>query len=428
MTSLNPFKAKTFERFGDHFVNQFKSIDLSSVVFVHSGVDTLKQLFGCNLRSDVLEQLEHHFQTFDTELIHINGYDFLLSKGSKKTGYQFILKNLEAGFVVLLKSFYVEADQNGSHLKIEVTPQKIFQSTPEQLTQELKQLAYVFATNVTEKGVAAHLCTDMVGFEVPEDFEYRLQTSARRNFKVNGVSHADFSLSDVSVIYGSTETYTFGQSNAVQMCLYNKTEEARKGDKLHFWEPIWSSVMTGFDEGELKPAYVEGNTVRRLEFRFHHSVIEDFERFVQTRNPEAQIRNYEQLQQHLSGLWRYALNNFRLMDDKGYVDPLWQALADDVVFFHSSPDFIYKRQYKKPSSEVNHRHIAHTLGNYIKVCARRNYTPAFVTNKILQFDIEADLCSYFGLLQFGESEHLPSVLGAFVQQRMMQHRLNGVGR
>lgn len=426
---LSPFKAKTFQRFGEHFVTEHKTVDLSSMYFLHTGVDTLKQLFNCNLRSSVLQQIEHHYDVFNTDLINIDGYDFLLSKGSKKGGYQYTLKNLEAGFVVLLKSFYVEADQNGSHLKIEVTPQKIYQSDPAELTEEIRALAYVFATNVKDKGVAAHLCTDILGYDLPPDFEHRLQTSARRQFRVNGMSHAEFNLNEIAVIHGQTQTYTFGQSSAIQMCLYNKTDEACKNDKLHFWESVWGKVVKGTDNNQdfMTPAYSAGDVVHRLEFRFHHSVIEDFERFVQHDSPSSEIKNYEQLHQHLSGLWKYALNNFRLMDDKGYVDPVWQSLSEDIVFFNINAPFLYKRAYKKPSSDVNHRHVAHTLGNYIKIQSRKNFRPEYVTKKILEMGMESDLCSYFRLLEFGEMDELPAVLNAFVSDRMLQHRLNGVG-
>jgi hypothetical protein len=424
------FKGKTYERFEDHFVSEKKTVDLSRVKFLHSGVDTLKQLYSCNLRSDVLTQIESHFERFSSDLINVEGYDFILSKGSKTSGYQYILKNLDAGFVVMLKSFYVEPDQNGSHVKIEVTPQRLYGSSAIEINDELRSLAYVFATNVLDKGVAVHICTDIHGYDVPDDFEHRLVTSARRQTKYNGGSY-EFDISSVSCVYNKTESYTFGRPNAIQMSFYDKTIEAEVRDKLHFWESVWSGVRKGCDTPEdwAQPAYTSGDTVRRLEFRFHHGVIEDFERFVQSTDPDASIKNYLDIHKHLSGLWRYALNNFRLMDEDqpSYVDPVWQALSDDVVFFNEQAKFLYKRAYKKPSSDVNHRHIAHTLGNYIKVCSRRHLTPEFVVKCILGLGIEADLCSYFHLLQFGESELLPSVLYEFVSQRMMHHRLSGVG-
>ena len=424
------FKAKTFERFDDHFVTEKKTVDLSSVYFLHSGVDTLKQLYSCNLRSNVLTQMETHFERLCTDLIHIDGYDFILSKSGKTSGYQYTLKNLEAGFVVLVKSFYVEPDQNGSHLKIEVTPQKLYETSPAQLNEELRTLAYLFATNVIDKGCAVHICTDILGYTPPADFDQRLHTSATRQRKFNSGCY-EFDIAAVSCVYNQTDTYTFGRPNAIQMCFYDKSQEAEKRDKLHFWEQVWSGCRKGLDTNEdwATPAYSSGDKVRRLEFRFHHGVIEDFERHIQASDPSASIRNYVDIHKHLSGLWRYALNNFRLMDSdlNGYVDPLWQALSDDIVFFNTQPAFLYKRAYKQPSSEVNHRHIAHTLGNYIKVCSRRNLTADFVVKCILNLGIDADLCSYFRLLQFGESHLLPSVLHEFVYQRMMHHRLSGVG-
>lgn len=209
------------------------------------------------------------------------------------------------------------------------------------------------------------------------------------------------------------------------MCLYNKTLEVESSDKGHFWHNVWGAVPD-VDNYE-KPAFCPGDTVHRLEFRFHHTVIEQFERHLQAEGKADSIRTYADLAPHLSGLWLYALNNFRLMEDKGYIHPLWQVLAEDVRFFHTEPLFCYKREYKKADVVVGRRHVAHYLGNYIKLAARKNLNPDLVVSKILNDALEQELCDYFGIKRFGDSDLLPVVLREFVGTRMMQHRMNGVG-
>src|SRR5690606_14115006 len=116
------YENKFWHRIGNQFYQEKKMIDLSGMRYLHTGVDTLKQLYNCLIRPDVLQDLQKAYEDTDT-IFHIGGIDWLITRSSKASGYQFILKNLDLGFVVLLKSFYAEADLSASHLKIECTPQ-----------------------------------------------------------------------------------------------------------------------------------------------------------------------------------------------------------------------------------------------------------------------------------------------------------------
>ncbi|WP_410966908.1 hypothetical protein, partial [Salmonella sp. SAL04277] len=74
-------------------------------------------------------------------------------------------------------------------------------------------------------------------------------------------------------VYGRGETYMFGSASGLQLCIYNKTLQARATDKLDYWSKVWAS-LNGDPFGDGDPAYKPEEDVWRLEFRFHHSVIQ----------------------------------------------------------------------------------------------------------------------------------------------------------
>jgi hypothetical protein len=83
-----------------------QDFDLTKMRFLHTGIDTIRQLYNCSIKADVLSQIAHHYENNNTDVIEIEGIPFKLSSSGKKSGYKYILKNLELGYVVLLKSFY----------------------------------------------------------------------------------------------------------------------------------------------------------------------------------------------------------------------------------------------------------------------------------------------------------------------------------
>jgi len=405
--------------------------DLSAMRFLHAGIDTIRQLYTCTLRPDVLYQIATHYDTKTTDVIEIAGTPWKLSSSGKKSGYQYILKNLEIGMVVLLKSFYCEADQRGSHLKIEVTPQLIDELGLEQLTVRLREVGRTFGDTLEATGMAVHLCVDMKGLELPEDFEMRLATRAKRNLKVNGISSANFEAAAASFIYGKGQTYLFGNSGSLQMCLYNKSEEAVKSDKMDFMEELWRRTPGLADPFE--PEYQDGrdggeaDTVHRLEFRIHHSVLREFEHGNFNKTGEnICIREPRDLKPHLQGLWGYCLNNFRLHHSSTYIHPIWQKLTEDIHWFSIHPTFIYARDQKKSAGPATRRNVAMWLGNHLRLAARKGFTTKHVVNHLLSSGLESDLADYFGFHLYGNTDELYLCLTDFVNRRMTDHRLNGV--
>lgn len=424
------YENKFWNRVGSTFINQNTSVDLSGLKYLHCGVDTIKHLYNCLIRPEVLKLVASAYESSD-QYLTLNGIDWLLTRSSKASGYQYILKNLDLGFVVLLKSFYAEPDLSASHLKIECTPQLIAQHSPQSLTQELKEIASHFCTQLMPSGVSCHIAVDVKGFEVPKDFESRLVAKAKRQYKFNSISNAQLDLNETAVIYGAGQSYTFGSAGALQFCIYDKTAEAIKSDKLAFWQSIWSRVPSSnfdgdFSQCENMSEYAEVDTVHRIEARFHHSVINQFcwgTKDASGKNIE--IKTFEDLFPHLTALWKYSLNNFRLQHSTTYIDPVWQSLIEDIEFFCPSPSIDYRRAPKPPSQNTR-RNVAFWLGNQIRLYARKRYTVDYVVATILSSGLEAELSDYFCVKMFGESELLQDVLYEFVSEKMRVLTLNGV--
>ena len=424
------YENKFWNRIGNRFFNESKSFDLSALKYLHCGVDTIKQLFNCLLNQEVLKVIQSAYDSSDRYLT-LNGIDWLLTRSSKASGYQYILKNLDLGFVVLLKSFYAEEDLSGSHIKIECTPQLIAQHTPQSLTAEIHAIASHFGYQLVPVGVSCHIAVDVKGFQVPVDLEARLVAKAKRQYKFNSISNAQLDLNETAVIYGAGQSYTFGSAGALQFCIYDKTAEAIKSDKLDFWQAVWSKVPAADFDGDFSnldsmSEYSSVDTVHRIEARFHHSVINQF--CWGTKGADGRsisIKTYADLAPHLTALWQYALNNFRLQHSTSYIDPVWQYLIEDIQFFCPSPALLYRREQKPPSQNTR-RNVAFWLGNQIRLYARKRYDPHFVVAKLMSCGLEAELSDYFSVRLFGEADLLQEVLYDFVAEKMRLLILDGV--
>lgn len=413
-----------------YYPERGKSFDLSDLKILHSGVDTIRQLFICNLRYDVISKLQKHYETAVSDVITINDVSWRFSSSGKRSGYQYILKNLDLGFVVLLKSFYVDVEERGSHIKIEVTPQIIDELGLVGVSNRIRDVAGLFGDTLEASGIAVHLNADFKGLDLSDDFEQKLHTRAKRNLKVNGITESNFEVSSASFVYGKGETYLFGNSSSLQMCLYNKSLEAVKSDKLHFCESLWKRTPSINDF--LEPEYNDGSktgeadTVHRLEFRVHHSIIKEFENghFNQTGEIVC-IREAKDLVKHLGGLWQYCMQNFRYEENRTYIHPLWQKLIEDVNHFRVHETFVYKRSQKK--SGVNtRRNVACYIGNYLRLAARKGYSPGLCVKHFMSASLESELADYFYTKTFGDEGDLERLLYEFCESRLTEHRLNGV--
>ena len=420
--------------------------DLTKMRFLHAGVDTLRQLYQCNIKPGVLEGIQLHLEQNPGKPFVVGGYEFRLTKSGKRSGYQYILKNLDLGLIVLFKSFYCEADERGTHIKIEASPITIYEEGLAQLTKTFRKIGKLFGDTLEACGIAVHLAMDMKGLELPDDFEHKLATRSKRVSKVNGISDASFSAASAAFIYGRGDTYTFGNANGLQMCLYNKTLEASNEGKLNWWESIWKMTpsLDNFPECEYRDGSDgnEADTVHRLEFRIHHSVIRQFEwGNYEHHNGNLEdgekgrdmdcIREPIDLKPHLNALWQYCLQNFRLQHSSTYVHPIWQRLTEDARFVNidGHPDFFYKRGYQNPEKKLDgtaRRNVAMWLGNFLKLSARKGMTADHVCHHLLTSGLESDIAWYFGMRLLGYEKEVWMALYEFVDDRLTEHRLNGV--
>jgi hypothetical protein len=423
------YENKFWHREGNRFYNQSSSVDLSGLRYLHCGVDTIKQLYNCLLKQDVLAYIATEYES-SANFLTINDRDWLITRSSKASGYQFILKNLDLGFVVLIKSFYAEPDLSASHIKIECTPQLIAEHTPSALTYLIESIASDFAYQLVPSAVSCHIAVDVKGFQVPADLEQRLVAKAKRQYKFNCISNAQADLNETAVIYGAGQSYTFGSAGALQFCIYDKVSESLKSDKYQFWCDQWSKIPAADFDGDFSKQNISefqhGDTVHRIEARFHHTIINQF--CYGTKGADGKnlsIKTYADLAPHLTALWQYSLNNFRLQHSTSYIDPVWQYLIEDIEIFCPSPALVYRRE-QKPPSENSNRNVAFWLGNQIRLYARKRYRVSFVVSKILSAGLDAELANYFGCKLYGESEFLSELLTEFVDKKMRHHILNGV--
>ncbi len=346
-----------------------------------------------------------------SQYIEVHGYEFAVGSGGK-SGYKYRLQNNEAGIIIFIKNRKVAPDVEGSHLKIELSPHYLLNTSVDDAQNFMDGVAaWLSVGNPQYQGVAPHLALDVQGWDMPEDFLNRLVMRSRRIYVHDGIESAEFNLSEAAVTYGKRETVTVGSVKSVQMSCYDKSLQARKEDKLHYFESVW----TGSYEGdEFDRQYDPEETVRRIEMRFHHSVVNQFA--MGMRN---EIKSYKQVYEHLGGLWKYAMNNFRLEVSKKVTDPHWSLFAEDADFHWCHEGKEYKRAYKKAGlgSEKN---VTLALGNMLSLFARKNMAPQKVMKALRKSGIYSDIHSYYRSRGFTEAD-----LYEFVRDSLKQRRLVG---
>ena len=133
-------------------------------------------------------------------------------------------------------------------------------------------------------------------------------------------------------------------------------------------------------------------TVIRLEARFHHSVIEQFARGI-----SQDLRSFKAVSVHLTGLWHYALNNFRLDASLTYIDPFWQLMRDDLVFHHDLRAIEYKRDFKKKldDGEPSDRSLQICFGQLVSIYGKNKYKFNKALGCLMASGIWLNLCNMY---------------------------------
>ncbi|MCB1658224.1 MAG: hypothetical protein KDI39_08365 [Pseudomonadales bacterium] len=339
---------------GRLFMTNKGMFDLSKVNFLHFGVDTVRQLYTGVPRPEILQFLDDALH--GEGLYTLNDHVFSVSKMGKLSGYRYKLQNNALGIIILVASYYVDLQKEGTHLKIEVSPHCLLKRR-----SETTNFLHRFAKQCLQKGykpcaVALHIACDFQGWQPAKDFMEKFVTRSKTVKTYMGISDGSFDISQVATIYGENQSITFGKASSTQICLYRKDLEADKHDKIDFWRGVWGDN------------YQSNKDVWRLEVRFHHTVLNELGQGMGVDSTTA-YHWYSKIRE----IWDYALNNNRLELSKNFISPIWQLLRDD------GPDMLVKKyafipciRQKKSVTASPIRNISNMLGNMISLFARQH--------------------------------------------------------
>lgn len=356
--------------------------DTSDVNVIHSGLDTVRQLYSGLILPIVYQEIERVYSEGFDNAVQISDFEFLVSSGGR-SGYRYILKNNNIGLVLLIGSMYLETKYNGHHLKIETSPVFLLSRSLHEIQDDLDMFANTLLSQTVGTGVAVHLCADVQGWLPPDDLDRRLTTKAHAVYKYSGTSQVEYDFNGVSLVYGKGETFTFGKAGSLQFSLYDKYKAVKSKGELPLWLPVWQQTES-FDID---------SPIRRFEARFHHTVIEQF-----ANGSGFKVKKLIDLEHHLTGLWKYAMNNFRLDDSKTYINPLWQFIRDDIDFFHKKRlDIDYKRLYKAPGDDgkPSERSLAICFGQLCSIYGRNGYSKKKSINYLISSGIWSNLVEMY---------------------------------
>ncbi|GAB2585938.1 hypothetical protein [Nitrincola alkalisediminis] len=341
--------------------------DLKNVRVLHTGVDTVRQLYRGKLVPGLVDKLAEsngHVSMFGTV--------WFAGRVGRDSGYQYKLQNLDLGLILLVKNFNAKPEHFGPHLKIEVSPHLIQSRTPEDLQKLLDSYAHQVLDECTHNQCAIHIAVDIQGYNLPSDLVARMHCKARAQRDISGVQRIEFD--GKFAVYGRGETFMWGAPSGIQLSMYNKTAQAKAIDKLDYWESIWRSHDNPFDDKD-PLNYDPSMPVLRIELRYHHSVIEQFAQGSVNVTSGAVIdtHTYADLVPHLTAIWRYGLSNFKLLDTPSTYNALWTFLRQDIIVSippDLTPDDVeYKRHYKTASG-FSGKNVELFLGNMISLLAR----------------------------------------------------------
>lgn len=434
------YEQKLWERNGKIFSAQIgksvtdkEVVDLTSINLLHKGVDTIKQLYKGQVTYSVYLGIKHSYDNDFGAIIDINGIPFKL--GSGKGGYRYILKNNDYGMTILYGTTYhndIEVDGNiHSNLKIELSPQFIYERNAENIQKELDAIAGSLLDEGYERHrVGGHLCVDLQGWKIPKDWDERFIHSARRLHEAStSVKTFIADSTFIKTMYGDDAeegTVTYGKaSSMIQFTHYNKTNAANDQDTINFWQQVWLETSTELGQ----PDYDFEKSVRRFEVRLHHNLIKQFSDGLecnrgltdeQQKNNKTQINSVVEFYKYLNQLWDYALINFRLQYNSKRLDPFWQLLKEDVKFNDYEPHLLYKRAYKTKLAGNAEANVKLAMGNLISIYARESNTAKAVVKKFKRADIWKYITEYYGAMGKYEDD-----IFKLIESKLLDRKLTG---
>ncbi|MFC0267564.1 hypothetical protein [Kushneria aurantia] len=372
---------------------------LDNLHLLHAGVDTVRQLYAGMPCQQQFQEIMEVYAEGRGATMELFGHRWSVGAGARHSGFRYRLQNNDLGVIIFFYARHVKLDAVGTHLKVELSPQFIHEHDPDTLQAFMDNIAARMLAAVEPCGCAVHLALDVQGWEPPRDFMERFVTRSKKVMRIDGIQHASFDdVGTLATTYGDGETYMFGTAGALQCCLYNKTKQAHATDKHHFWESIWQDA-TGDDP--LDAPYDPEKPVWRIEMRFHQSVLREYAQGTPCNVDTGEcldmahgFRRFIDTVPHLSGLWRTALQGYRLDHSRDLIDPVWQVLQEDARFYASGPDFLYKRARKAPGLG-NEKNVCLAFGNLISIYARQGFTVRQAMKCLTRSGFWDDLAAYY---------------------------------
>lgn len=376
-----------------------KLTDLSGVRLLRCGVDTVRQLYRGMIRLGVLALFEK-----TGTIVEFAGQRWHTGRVGRDSGYQFKLQNADLGFVLLIKNFNSKADSIGPHLKIEVSPHAIDSLSPDRLQARMDYYASEILEHVEVNQCAVHLALDLQGWQPPADLVARMHCRARNHRDVSGINSIEWAMK--SSVYGRGETSMFGSASGVQLCIYNKTEQAKATDKLDYWQSVWRRNDDPFD-AECLDNYNPDQDVWRIELRYHHSVIQQFASG-STQVSTGQLidtRTFEAFCPHLDGLWRYGLQQFKLLTRPGCYDAFWTLIRDDVrveLPVESLMDDTEYKRYYKTAAGFSGKNVELFVGNFVSLLARERVGATKAFDRLREWECWPVIRDHYAAKDMGE--------------------------
>lgn len=298
--------------------------DLSDVNIVGNFVDTVRQLYFGLPDQECLDHLEQICKARDNITNEVLTGTWHVTHMGKAARYRYKVQNNETGIVILYGSYFAKIDQEAQHLKIELSPKFIASNSPKQIQKRMDVIASYFLSKFEPRGCAVHLACDVQGWTPPDDFIENFTTYSRTIKTHDGMATLDLSDLNMSAATyggkGAIKNYTIGKPSALQMCIYDKTVEAKISDKVDYYNEEWQVFSLG--------TYVSLEPVKRIEARIHHQIVREIGIGI-----NEELESFEQVSDYLSDIWRYALNRNRLDQSTTTIDPFWQLILEDSQFY-----------------------------------------------------------------------------------------------
>lgn len=420
--SLESLSRGESDQFGRLFMSPKGQRELHDVRILHAGVDTVRQLYRGSLCLSQVAEIVNVYEEGRGATMDLFGHVWAVGAGATGSGFRYRLQNNDLGVIVFFQARHTKIDAAGTHVKIELSPHFIHERSPSDCQAFMDNIAYRLMYGVEHSGCAVHLALDVQGWAPDDSFMPRFVTRSKRIMRIDGIDDISFDHGTIATTYGRCETLMFGTAGALQCSIYNKTKEALHRDKIHFWEQVWRNAVCD----DLSPAYNPEQHVFRIEMRFHQSVMAEYGRGIPCNVDTGEVldsshafASFVDTVPHLTGLWRSAMQSYRLDYSRGLIDPVWQLFLQDARFYAMEPGFLYKRARKSPGIG-NEKNVALVVGNLISLYARQGFSTHQAMQGLQRCGAWDDIANYYRLrgLDSAQLRHL-------ISQRLVERRLLG---